>query len=66
MSKAEMTSNESWVRGNFPTTKYYEGADGCHVEIDGAWVAFGNIPENAWKNARHILEDSKRKLAVHD
>jgi len=25
--------------------------DGCHVEVNGKWYAFGNIPENAWKAA---------------
>lgn len=35
--------------------------DGCHVEVDGHWFAYGNIPENAWKSARSRLESEVRR-----
>lgn len=29
--------------------------DGCHIEVDGKWFAYGNIPENAWIGADRKL-----------
>jgi hypothetical protein len=38
---------------------YGPSGDGCHVEVNGEWYAYGNTPENAWKAAlRRAIESN--------
>lgn len=56
------TTEPTPVKMNIPKEPqiklYGPSGDGCHVEVDGEWFAFGNTPENAWKAAlrRALME----------
>lgn len=47
---------EQEFRKAFPSARLIgPSGDGCHIDVDGKWVAYGNIPENAWKAAHRTL-----------
>lgn len=49
-------TDEQAVKQMWPTAKLVgPSGDGCHVEVNGSWFAYGNIPANAWKNAVRML-----------
>ena len=61
---AEWT-HEQWCRDAVSGAKIIgPTGDGCHVDLNGLWMAYGNTPENAWKSFRkhHIVQAHEQKL----
>jgi hypothetical protein len=52
--------NQEKVLQSYPNAKLIgPSGDGCHIEIDGQWFAYGNLPENAWKAAAAKIEGKR-------
>lgn len=53
-------SDEETVKAKFPSSRLIgPSGDGCHIDVDGKWMGFGNIPENAWADAARRLTASE-------
>lgn len=48
---AEGASGSLPAMSNLDIKLYGPSGDGCHVEVNGEWYSYGNIPDNAWKAA---------------
>jgi hypothetical protein len=60
-TEVEMTAKEAKEKylQVHPSAKLVgPSGDGAHIDVDGKWMGFGNLPENAWIDALRRIQNA--------